>query len=74
MPLEVTWELHGEPLAPKMHSGRENIKFDFLPPPSGDHFWDMLEKILEKNYLLLLSLLFICLMINRWKIEYVIHT
>ena len=42
MLLEVTWELHGKPLAPKMHPGqKKNIKLDFLPPVRGpflDHF------------------------------------
>ena len=36
MLLEVTSELHGKPLAPKMHPGQKNdIKLDFLPPRLG---------------------------------------
>ena len=34
MLLEVTWELHGKPLAPKMHPGqKKDNKLAFLPPP-----------------------------------------
>ena len=39
MLLEVTWELDGKPLAPKMHPGqKKDIKLDFLPPCLGTIF------------------------------------
>ena len=39
MPLEVSWELHGKPLAPKMHPDqKKDIKLDFLPPCLGTIF------------------------------------
>ena len=58
MLLEVTWELHGKHLAPKMHPGHNKyIKFDFLLSLYGDHFWDMFEKNMEKNNLFFLHFL-----------------
>ena len=50
MLLEVTWELHGKPLAPKMHPGqKKDIKLDFLPPRPGTIFETFSRKIWKRT-------------------------
>ena len=39
MPLGVTWELHGKPLAPKMHPGqKKTLNWTLSPPRPGTIF------------------------------------